>query len=106
MTATEASSARLTRSGGGPVTSATNSRKSANHHGHPTEDGVTNSGAPAPAAPDLKQGKPAAQDMPTAKKSGILANSTALIVGAVALILVAMPIMALTRRRRSRGTYY
>ena len=64
---------------------------------------MANSNTQAPAAV-------AAQDVPTAKKSGILAltgaNSTALIVGAVALILVAMPIMALTRRRRSRGTYY
>jgi hypothetical protein len=110
VTAPKANSSGHIRSGGGPVTSAANGEKSANDYGYPSDDGVANSGTQAPAAADVEQGNPAARDVPTAKKSGILAltgaNSMALIVGSVTLILVAISITALTRRRRPRGRYY
>jgi hypothetical protein len=110
VTATRASSSGHAQSGGRPATSAANGGSSANDDGYSTDDGMANSGTQAPAVADVEQGKSAAQETPTAKDSGSLAltgtNWMVLAVGGVTVILAAMSIMALTRGRRPRGTYY
>jgi hypothetical protein len=87
-------------------TSASRGKTAKSDYVYSADDGVPNSGT---QAPDVAQAEPAAQDVPAAKKSGILAltgtDTTALIFGSVGLILVGTLITALTRRRRSTGAY-